>query len=620
VKSSGFSHQSHFTIRSGERPMFLSPSIGRRLLAGCAAAFLSVAMVACSDQNTTQPTTPEGLNPGSPSMDVSTPFTCPSKDAVDAQITNLINTLYGPPKPSKVLQAQLGKYSTFKSKLPSKPLDALIKMELLVQSVLTDLSQGKVNGIPSPAGQNVAQLIGDLACYYNYFNGTAADIPVPNLTPDLTSGTTSVGLFLPGTSQTFRSPHKFGGTILPSDAYPEALFITIEELADDSKPLLTDLDQFAKFARFQANPVDGTLAEGDPGTGDNVVFRGTTDVIVSLCQSGIPSEVVPHLRLAHNIKPFNFGDIEILPEYAANDPAGTNPAGLDCNAFFNLSSSDASEPASWLLGRTLVARMKGAASVLSPLARFLLPEAASAALTTGTTSGRTSKYSPFGAVDSRIAINKLTQDPTTAALSGGTANITETIEVRTLPPSNRVVRVAPFTFTPSQGSSATPTSGFTDNVGQASTTWSFTAPGSYALFVDVFPAKTTPADIQATSATFTATITDASQPPPTTGQLSFDIQPGNATCGGPIPGPVTVKTTPATAGVQVTLEAVNSNGIKKTVSGGGPLSTGSDGKVAFPNLSIDGTGSFNLIASAPGWTSSTSARFKVSPPCPPSPS
>jgi hypothetical protein len=598
--------------------MFLSPSIGRRLLTGCAAAFLSIAMVACSDQNTTQPTAP-----GSPLMDVAA-LTCPAKADVDAAITSLINTLYGPPQPSKTLSAQLGKYSTFKSKLPSKPSDALKKMAELDQSVLFDLSQGKVNGIPSPAKENVAKLIYYLGCYYNYFNGTAPDIAVPDLTSDLTSGTTSVGVFVPGTTQTFRSLHNFGGTVLPPDAYPEALFITIEELADNSKPLNTDLDQYPKFARFVANPVDGTLADGDPGTGDNVVFRGTTDVIVSVCQSGIPSDVVPNLRLAHNVKPFNvFGNIEILPAYAANDPAGTNPAGLDCSSFNNLSSGP-SEPASWLLGRTLLARMKGAASVLSPLARLLLPEAASAALTTSTTSGRTSKYSPFGAVDQRIVVTKKTTDPVTLALSGGTASVTETIEVRT--PQGTLVDAVPFTFTPvtvsggATPSTVSPASGLTGQTpfssGQATTSWSFTSSGSYDLFADVLPAKFVPADIFPTSVTFSATVTESGQPPPTTGTLSFDIQPGDATCGGTIPGPVTVKTTAATAGVQVTLEAVSSNGVKKTLSGGGPLSTGGNGKVAFPSLSLNSTGGFNLIASATGWTSATSARFNVRPPCP----
>jgi hypothetical protein len=155
--------------------------------------------------------------------------------------------------------------------------------------------------------------------------------------------------------------------------------------------------------------------------------------------------------------------------------------------------------------------MKGAASVLSPLARFLLPEAASAALTTGTTSGRTSKYSPFGAADTRLVVSKVTTDPTTVEGSG---TVTETIRVRTH--NGTPVDAVPFKFTPSTGSTASPTEGLTgtheiphtDPSGEASTDWSFTTPGSYTLQADVFPAVHH-GDIGATSVTFSATVTSS---------------------------------------------------------------------------------------------------------------
>lgn len=592
--------------------MFWSTRIGRRLLTGCAAALVSVvAVVACSDQNATQPTAPEALNPG-PQLDV-TPFTCPSQAAVDGLITNLINTLYGPPQPSKVLQAQLGKYSAFKSKLPSKPSDALKKMGQLDQSILVDLSQGKVNGIPSPAGENVALLIGYLACYYNYFNGTAADIPVPNLTTDLTSGTTSVGVFVPGgtTNQTFRGPHNFSGTVLPPNAYPEALFITIEELTDDP-PLLTDLAQYPKFSRFHAEPVDGSLAPGDPAADHVVTF--TNDVIVSLCQSGVPADVpLSSLRLAHNIYPFNFGDIEILPTYTAS----SNPAGLICGSF--AMDAGASDPASWLLGRTLPARMKEVAGILSPLARFLLPEAVNAAVVAGVTSGSTRNYSPFGTVDERIELIKQTPDPQNALEN---STITEAVLAVRFSDHTTPLRALPVTLVPSDPTtvpdSSIATSSASGLFGLAATDWSLKNAGTSTLTFKVLPAAKVPSDYSSTDATFTANVTAAPTEPPTGAVLTFSVQPADGCVDQAIPGVdggiVTVFVGGATADVAVSLEAINSNGKKVTLTGG-TASSDAFGSAIFESLTLSQPGGYNLVATADGYASATSLRINIAPSC-----
>lgn len=592
--------------------MFWSTRIGRRLLTGCAAALVSVvAVVACSDQNATQPTAPEALNPG-PQLDV-TPFTCPSQAAVDGLITKLIKTLYGPPQPSKVLQAQLTKYSSFKSKLPSKPSDALKKMADLAQSTLVDLKTGKVNGIPSPAGENVALLIGYLACYYNYFNGTAADIPVPNLTTDLTSGTTSVGVFVPGgtTNQTFRGPHNFSGTVLPPNAYPEALFITIEELTDDP-PLLTDLAQYPKFSRFHAEPVDGSLAAGDPPEDHVVTF--TNDVTVSLCQSGVPAGVAGSLRLAHNIYPFNFGDIEILPKYMGES---TNPAGLICTSF--AMDAGPSDPASWLLGRTLPARMKQVAGILSPLARFLLPDALNAAVLAGVTSGNTRNYSPFGAVDDRIELIKQTPDPQNALEN---STITEAVLAVRFSDHTTPLRALPVTLVPSDPTtvpdSSIATSSASGLFGLAATDWSLKNAGTSTLTFKVLPAAKVPSGYSSTDATFTANVTAAPTEPPTGAVLTFSVQPADGCVDQAIPGVdggiVTVFVGGATADVAVSLEAINSNG-KKVALTGGTASSDASGYAIFPSLTVNQPGGYNFVATADGYASATSLRINIAPSC-----
>ena len=289
---------------------------------------------------------------------------CPATPPTAAQLLTQINQLL----PNSPIRATV---IALVNALPSRFQDRLktivrTQIFLIQDFVLKAFYAGKLNGGKSASTfDNVLQLIRLLYCYVG--------LTPPNF-PSTTNGQdVAVGVVFPNSPKTtIATPSAHGAVTIPAGAAPAATTIVVRSLPNSPGPLLTSLNQYPLFFEFS-----GTTASGP------VVFN--QNVTVGVCPVVAASGT---LRLAHNVAPNQFGDVEILP-------LATTGLGVSCGDLGFLRESDHSMFAT---GST---RWRAVGQALEPLAQALLPEqlhASSIALTTAV-GGTTKKFSPFGVVD-----------------------------------------------------------------------------------------------------------------------------------------------------------------------------------------------------------------------------
>ncbi len=327
------------------------------------AVLSTLLMVACSEQST-EPNPPDRTP--STSLDVIGVGACPATPPTAAQLLTQINQLL-PNSPIRAVVIALV------NALPPRFQDRLktivrTQIFLIQDFVLKAFYAGKLNGGKSAGTfDNVLQLIRSLYCYVG--------LTPPNF-PSTTNGQdVAVGVVFPTSpTTTISTPSAHAAVTVPQGGAPSATTIVVRSLPNTPGPLLTSLNQYPLFFEFS-----GTTATGD------VVFN--QNVTVGVCPvAGTP---VGNLRLAHNVAPNQFGDVEILP------PATTVP-GVSCQDLGFLSGADHSMFAT---GST---RWRAVTRALDPVVEALLPEplhASAVALVTTAVGGTTKKFSPFGVVD-----------------------------------------------------------------------------------------------------------------------------------------------------------------------------------------------------------------------------
>jgi hypothetical protein len=274
----------------------------------------------------------------------------------------------------------------------------------LVYLGLKLFSAGKLIGGTSAATQ--AKLAELSAALSQYVGGSGVPvIPEGALGPDgaavIITPESPTTLVITGTKQ--------AGILIPAGAAPTTTLVTIVRLPDSPGPLRTSLDQYPLFYHFASSP--------------EVTFD--VDVTGGICQLDIDSETYAELQLAHNVSPFGFGDVEILPR--------VNAAFLDCSNLpgpigtLERGGLTGFASAGWsLLGRTV-----------GPVATaILLPdELHAAALETCCIGGTLKKFSEFGAVNPNSNPASLGYNPDAATFSnlsaapGGTVTPAPSVKV-----------------------------------------------------------------------------------------------------------------------------------------------------------------------------------------------
>lgn len=400
------------------------------------AVLSTLLMVACSEQST-EPNPPESTPSISP--DVIGVGACPATPPTAAQLLTQINQLL----PNSPIRATV---IALVNALPSRFQDRLktivrTQIFLIQDFVLKSFYAGKLNGGKSASTfDNVLQLIRSLYCYVG--------LTPPNF-PSTTNGQdVAVGVVFPNSPKTtIATPSAHAAVTVPQGAAPAATTIVVRSLPDSPGPLLTSLNQYPLFFEFS-----GTTATGA------VVFN--QNVTVGVCPVGAASGT---LRLAHNVAPLNFGDVEILP-------LQTTVPGVSCQNVSFLTESDHS------LFATGSTRWRAVGRALEPFAQALLPEplhASSIAVTTAV-GGTTKKFSPFGVVDvaSNPGILRIVDqsgNPTSGNVSGP-GNVYVKVTSQNLTPINSV----PVNF----GGTTRFTGANGNGTGIASFNWSDASPGA----------------------------------------------------------------------------------------------------------------------------------------------
>ncbi|MEP6571340.1 MAG: hypothetical protein ABJD11_01550 [Gemmatimonadota bacterium] len=296
---------------------------------------LGMAAAACSSDRGDQP------HPTAPSFNGGVvPYACPTAHSV----RELIPTLFASPDSinaqfdQMVLRVQGGDAAA-----------AQAFAFAIVDQTLTAYHAGTlIGGNSSQTQTQVVSFVNGVFCVA----GISSTLSLGALDPD---GAAQV-LTPSSPTTTVLTGTKFAGVQVGAGSVPEPTLLTITRLPDTPGPLLTPLDQYPLFYEFT--------------TGPTVTFNQT--VILGVCQpSNFTAPDPTRLRVAHNIAPFTFGSVEVLPLVAA--------PFLDCTAA-QLS-------------------MNPVRRVFQELARAISPTPLFAMVGTTGLGGTTRKFSPFGAVD-----------------------------------------------------------------------------------------------------------------------------------------------------------------------------------------------------------------------------
>ena len=217
-----------------------------------------------------------------------------------------------------------------------------------------------LGGQTTAVAQNLATLLTGILCTVGLppFNPAALGLDGAAVVVSPTSPPTTI---VTGTD--------WAGVHVNTGDVPQTTLITITRLPDFPGPLLTPFDQYPIYYQFEYNP--------------GITFTEPVLVGTCLANSAAPPDL-SRLRLAHNVAPFTWGSIEVLPF--------VNAPFLDCT-----DADIGVVPTRW--GLDGLAR-GGARLLGKALATLVVPQPLYAAVFGGSGVGGTVRnFSPFGIVD-----------------------------------------------------------------------------------------------------------------------------------------------------------------------------------------------------------------------------
>ena len=333
-------------------------SMSRRV--GLAAMALLVA--ACTEQSPSrplEPTTAVGAQGPAPQA------------ALEAQINSLINALYAPSDQGNVFRD----FAQIKAQIASgRTADAQASIIAFVGARLAELESGDVldpNGTQPPS---TADAFRDLLNSVATFGGLPAPIPPSNPL----GGDGAVAVVGPAGGTVVTSTG-FGGVQFPAGALPQDVIVVVERLPNptvpNTGPLPTTLAQYPLFYDVSTTPPFAQLAQ--PVT----VAMGQLEVGQAF---GPPTQAVAdRLQIAHP-NPASPTTVELLERVAA--------PFLDCAGVSLARGIGAPE------GRGILARaLTGVRGIVGQALGVFRPTPAYAVH--GGLGGKTTSFSPFGAVD-----------------------------------------------------------------------------------------------------------------------------------------------------------------------------------------------------------------------------
>lgn len=334
----------------------------RRPFRNLVASFVILLVAACGEQSPTRPTVePDALTARGPA----------TQAALEAQINGLVNALYAPKEQGAVKVD----FARIKAQLASgRTEEAEAGIVSFVQTLLEDLAGGDLEDPNGAQPPTTADALASLVNAVAQFGGLPPPIPPSNPL----GGDGAVAVLGPA-GGTVVASSGFGGVQFPPGALPENTIVVVNRLPNPTTPtagpLPTPLDQYPLFYDFSTTPHVAQFAQ---------------PVLVGICQLevgqpfGPPTQTVANrLQIAHP-DPANPSTLELLAREVA--------PFVDCSGV-QLSQARLRRQGEGLLVRALGSiRDVGAraVSVFRPTPAYAVH---------GGLGGKTTSFSPFGAVD-----------------------------------------------------------------------------------------------------------------------------------------------------------------------------------------------------------------------------
>jgi hypothetical protein len=429
-------------------------------------AFVSLVVAAvagCADQpqqpseTPATPKAPSGtlVAPGSTQM-LFTPPACPStQQGAQQAIDQLLPQLFAPGNGRRG-KAQNLSNDMEKARYANNVSLANVKADSLINFTLQQYYSGQLlNQNSDLAGTQ--QRIVDFITYIYCFNGYS---PLPDF-DEIFNATTSVLIRDVTPTTVVNDPAKHAGVKInqgdvPSEVNGQPFFGTYISVVKTSTPLPTSLDWYgidgykAGAFEFVSDPevtFDNPVLTGVCISYDDAIVTSPNDIRLAHTAPANPADVAPGNFLVTTAG----GSIEIAA------PLSAGPLGLACQPLPFQAAS--------LFGRTM-----------DRFADLLLPPSLLAVTTGGSTGGTVRKFSPFGGVDSRLALSSTgPSSPVYIPLNATTTTAPVSVSVKTRNSQAGIDNI-PVTFaTSTAGSSFSPTGPSTNTSGTAASTWTLVA-------------------------------------------------------------------------------------------------------------------------------------------------
>ena len=299
--------------------------------------------------------------------------------ALEAQINNLINSLYAPTDQG----ASFSAFARIKAQVASgRTATAEASVIAFVRDALAAYKSGQLQDPNGDQPPSTADALRDLVNSVSEFGGLAPPIPPSNPL----GGDGAVAVVGP-TGGTVVTTSGFGGVQFPPGALPADVIVVVERLPNPTEvkkgPLPTTLDQYPLFYDFSTTPPVAQFAQ---------------PVTVGICRLEVGEPFAPatqaianRLVLAHP-DPSNPATVELLEKVAA--------PFVDCAGVSLARAASPSQPRGFLARALDVVRGAGArvAGVFMPTPLYAVH---------GGLGGLTRSFSPFGAVDPGVKIASL---------------------------------------------------------------------------------------------------------------------------------------------------------------------------------------------------------------------
>ena len=323
------------------------------------ASVVVVVVAACGEQSPTRPLESDLLTAQGPA----------SQAVLEAQINGLINALYTPTEQGDVMR----QFARIKAQIASgRTDDAESSIVTFVQTVLGDLAAGDLEDPNGAQPPSTADALASLVNAVAQFGGLPAPIP-----PAL-GGDQAVAVVGPA-GGTVVTETEFGGVQFPAGALPENTIVVVSRLPNPTQPnagpLPTTSNQYPLFYDFSTTPHVAQFAQ---------------PVLVGICQLevgepfGPPTQTVANrLQIAHP-NPANPSTVELLAREVA--------------PFVDCAGVQLAQERGRRQGEGILARALGTIRDFGTRATSVF-RATPAYAVHGGLGGKTTSFSPFGAVD-----------------------------------------------------------------------------------------------------------------------------------------------------------------------------------------------------------------------------